>query len=122
MPYVEIVEYHGGQKLDAPSGTSIQTAEMIAENRREFRQGHPNEKEVIEGSRGGLYDGFRIHSVRLPGIFAQQEVLFGGDGQTLKIRHDSYDRAGYMPGVAVAVRRVLDETGLIYGIERFLTT
>lgn len=122
MPYVEIVEYHGGQKLDAPSGTSIQTAEMIAENRREFRQGHPNEKEVIEGSRGGLYDGFRIHSVRLPGIFAQQEVLFGGDGQTLKIRHDSYDRAGYMPGVAVAVRRVLDETGLVYGIERFLTT
>lgn len=122
MPYVEIVEYHGDRKLDAPSGTSIKTAELIAQNRKEFRQGHPSEKEVIEGARGGLYDGFRIHSVRLPGIFAQQEVLFGGDGQTLKIRHDSYDRAGYMPGVAVAVNRVMGETGLVYGIEHFLTT
>ncbi|MEO3945176.1 4-hydroxy-tetrahydrodipicolinate reductase [Gorillibacterium sp. CAU 1737] len=122
MPYVEIVEYHGGQKLDAPSGTSIKTAELIAQNRQEFRQGHPDEKEIIDGSRGGLYDGFRIHSVRLPGIFAQQEVLFGGDGQTLKIRHDSYDRAGYMPGVSVAVKRVMTERGLVYGIEHFLTS
>ncbi|WP_127588581.1 4-hydroxy-tetrahydrodipicolinate reductase [Paenibacillus koleovorans] len=120
MPHVEIIEYHGDQKLDAPSGTSVQTAEMIAANRKEFRQGNPEEKETIDGARGGLYSGFRIHSVRLPGVFAQQEVIFGGYGQTLKIRHDSYERAGYMPGVNIAVKRVMDVNGIVYGFEQFL--
>ena len=120
MPHVEIIEYHGDMKLDAPSGTSIKTAELIAANRPEFRQGNPAEHETIEGARGGYYNGFRIHSVRLPGVFAQQEVVFGGHGQTLKIRHDSYERAGYMPGVAVAVRKVMDVTGVVYGFEHFL--
>ncbi|MBC8081043.1 MAG: 4-hydroxy-tetrahydrodipicolinate reductase [Gorillibacterium sp.] len=120
LPHVEIVEYHGDQKLDAPSGTSIKTAELIAQNRQELRQGNPQEEETIEGVRGGLYQGFRIHSVRLPGIFAQQEVIFGGYGQTLKIRHDSFDRAGYMPGVAIAIDKVMGITGLVYGFEHFL--
>ncbi|WP_397327948.1 4-hydroxy-tetrahydrodipicolinate reductase [Paenibacillus arenilitoris] len=120
LPHVEIIEYHGDQKLDAPSGTSIKTAELIAEVRRELRQGNPNEEEVIEGARGGYYNGFRIHSVRLPGVFAQQEVVFGGHGQTLKIRHDSYDRAGYMPGVNVAVKKVMTYSGLIYGFEHIM--
>jgi 4-hydroxy-tetrahydrodipicolinate reductase len=120
MPHVEIIEYHGDQKLDAPSGTSVKTAELIAANRQELRQGNPHEEELIEGSRGGFYQGFRIHSVRLPGVFAQQEVVFGGYGQTLKIRHDSYERAGYMPGVAVACRKVLDYTGIVYGFEHFI--
>ncbi|MDI4645518.1 4-hydroxy-tetrahydrodipicolinate reductase [Cohnella hashimotonis] len=120
MPHVEIIEYHGDQKLDAPSGTSIKTAERIEETRRELRQGNPNEEEVIEGARGGYFGGFRIHSVRLPGVFAQQEVIFGGHGQTLKIRHDSYDRAGYMPGVATAVKKIVDVTGLVYGFEHLL--
>ncbi|GIP37442.1 4-hydroxy-tetrahydrodipicolinate reductase [Paenibacillus sp. J31TS4] len=120
MPHVEIIEYHGDQKLDAPSGTSVKTAEMIAANRQELRQGNPNEKETIEGSRGGYYEGFRIHSVRLPGVFAQQEVIFGGYGQTLKIRHDSYDRAGYMPGVNLSVKKVMQTTGMVYGFEHFL--
>ncbi|MFC5650782.1 4-hydroxy-tetrahydrodipicolinate reductase [Paenibacillus solisilvae] len=120
LPHVEIIEYHGEQKLDAPSGTSIKTAELISEARQELRQGHPNEKETIEGARGGYYNGFRIHSVRLPGVFAQQEVIFGGFGQTLKIRHDSYDRAGYMPGVNVAVKKVMTYTGLIYGFEHVM--
>ncbi|CAH1218317.1 4-hydroxy-tetrahydrodipicolinate reductase [Paenibacillus plantiphilus] len=120
MPHVEIIEYHGDQKLDAPSGTSIKTAELISEVRQELRQGNPKEKETIEGARGGHYDGFRIHSVRLPGIFAQQEVIFGGYGQTLKIRHDSYERAGYMPGVNVAVKKVMTYTGLIYGFEHVM--
>ena len=105
FPHLEIIEYHGDQKLDAPSGTSIKTAEMISEARQEFRQGNPKEEETIEGSRGGYYNGFRIHSVRLPGIFAQQEVIFGGHGQTLKIRHDSYERAGYMPGVKIGIQK-----------------
>jgi 4-hydroxy-tetrahydrodipicolinate reductase len=120
MPHVEIIEYHGDQKLDAPSGTSVKTAELISQARQELRQGNPAEEEIIEGSRGGYYDGFRIHSVRLPGIFAQQEVIFGGYGQTLKIRHDSYERAGYMPGVNMAVKKVMGYTGLIYGFENFI--
>ncbi|MFK7695724.1 4-hydroxy-tetrahydrodipicolinate reductase [Paenibacillus sp. HJGM_3] len=120
MPHVEIIEYHGDQKLDAPSGTSIKTAELIAANREEFRQGNPNETETIEGARGGLYNGFRIHSVRLPGVFAQQEVIFGGHGQTLKIRHDSYERAGYMPGVNIAVKKVMELQGIVYGFEHFI--
>ncbi|TYP77733.1 4-hydroxy-tetrahydrodipicolinate reductase [Paenibacillus methanolicus] len=120
MPHLEIIEYHGDQKLDAPSGTSIKTAELISEARGELRQGNPNEEEIIEGSRGGYYNGFRIHSVRLPGVFAQQEVVFGAFGQTLKIRHDSYDRAGYMPGVNHAVKKVMTYEGLIYGFEHIM--
>jgi 4-hydroxy-tetrahydrodipicolinate reductase len=120
MPHVEIIEYHGDQKLDAPSGTSIKTAELISRTRQEFRQGNPKEEETIEGARGGYYNGFRIHSVRLPGVFAQQEVIFGAFGQTLKIRHDSYDRAGYMPGVNVAVKKVMGLTGITYGFEHFI--
>ncbi|RJX38467.1 4-hydroxy-tetrahydrodipicolinate reductase [Paenibacillus pinisoli] len=120
LPHVEIIEYHGDQKLDAPSGTSIKTAELISQVRQELRQGNPKEEETIEGARGGYYNGFRIHSVRLPGVFAQQEVIFGGYGQTLKIRHDSYDRAGYMPGVNVAVKKVMTYTGLIYGFEHIM--
>jgi len=120
FPHVEIIEYHGDQKLDAPSGTAMMTAEWIARARTEFRQGNPQEEERLEGSRGGYYQGFRIHSVRLPGIFAQQEVIFGGNGQTLKIRHDSYERAGYMPGVKVAVKKVMELTGLVYGFEQLM--
>lgn len=120
LPHVEIIEYHGDQKLDAPSGTSIKTAELISRTRQELRQGNPEEEEIIEGSRGGYYNGFRIHSVRLPGIFAQQEVVFGAFGETLKIRHDSYDRAGYMPGVNIAVKKVIGIEGLIYGFEHFI--
>lgn len=120
FPHLEIIEYHGDQKLDAPSGTSVKTAELISEVREEIRQGNPKEEEVIEGSRGGYYNGFRIHSVRLPGIFAQQEVIMAEQGQALKIRHDSYDRAAYMPGVAIAVRKVLTYSGMIYGFEHFI--
>jgi 4-hydroxy-tetrahydrodipicolinate reductase len=120
FPNLEIIEFHGDQKLDAPSGTAVKTAEMISETREELKQGNPNETETIEGSRGGYFNGFRIHSVRLPGIFAQQEVVMGGFGQTLKIRHDSYDRACYMPGVDVAIQRVLDLTGITYGFEHFI--
>lgn len=120
LPHVEIVEYHGDQKLDAPSGTAVQTAEMIAKNRQKLNQGNPLEKEMLEGARGANYDGFRIHSVRLPGVYAQQEVIFGGFGQTLKIRHDSFDRAGYMPGVNTAIKKVMGIAKLVYGFEHLL--
>jgi len=120
FPDLEIIEYHGEQKLDAPSGTAIKTAELISEVRKEHRQGNPQEHETIDGARGGYYNGFRIHSVRLPGVFAQQEVVLGGFGQSLKIRHDSYDRAGYMPGVNVAVKKAMELSGIVYGFEHFI--
>ena len=120
LPHVEIIETHGDQKLDAPSGTSIKTAEMIAANREEIRQGNPKEEEVIEGARGGYYNGFRIHSVRLPGVFAQQEVIFGGYGQSLKIRHDSYERAKLHAGREDGYREGNGYTGLVYGFDHFI--
>lgn len=120
FPDVEIIEYHGDQKLDAPSGTAMKTAELISQVREEHRQGNLQEEEKIEGVRGGYYNGFRIHSVRLPGIFAQQEVIFGGFGQLLKIRHDSYERAGYMPGVNIAIKKVMQLEELICGFEHLL--
>ncbi|GGA23252.1 4-hydroxy-tetrahydrodipicolinate reductase [Paenibacillus physcomitrellae] len=120
FPHLEIIEYHGDQKLDAPSGTAVKTAEWIAGNREEIRQGNPREEETIEGARGGYYNGFRIHSVRLPGVFAQQEVIFGAHGESLKIRHDSYERSAYMPGVSHAVKRVMNYKGMLYGFEHLM--
>ncbi|MVP00012.1 4-hydroxy-tetrahydrodipicolinate reductase [Paenibacillus lutrae] len=119
-PHLEIIEYHGDQKLDAPSGTSVKTAEMISEIREEIRQGNPNEEEKLEGARGAYYNGFRIHSVRLPGVFAQQEVIMGAHGESLKIRHDSYERSAYMPGVNTAILKVMTYSGMIYGFEHFI--
>jgi 4-hydroxy-tetrahydrodipicolinate reductase len=120
MPHVEIIELHHDQKLDAPSGTAIKTAELIAEARRELRQGHPSEHESIPGARGAEYHGFRIHSVRLPGMVAHQEVLFGATGQTLSIRHDSISRESFMPGVNMAIKAVMNLDRLVYGLEHLL--
>lgn len=120
MPHVEIIELHHDQKLDAPSGTAIKTAELIQETREEIKQGHPREEEIIEGARGGYYNGFRIHSVRLPGLVAHQEVIFGHTGQTLRIRHDSINRESFMPGVNLAVKKVMEIERLIYGLEHIM--
>ncbi|TCS93368.1 4-hydroxy-tetrahydrodipicolinate reductase [Hazenella coriacea] len=120
LPHVEIIESHHDQKLDAPSGTAMKTAEMIAQQRPEFRQGHPEETERLEGARGAYTQGFRIHSVRLPGLVAHQEVLFGGSGQLLTIRHDSFNRESFMPGVQLAIEKVMDIDHLIFGLEHIL--
>ncbi|GAA4708857.1 4-hydroxy-tetrahydrodipicolinate reductase [Brevibacillus fulvus] len=120
MPHVEIIELHHDRKLDAPSGTAIKTAEMIAASRNTLRQGHPDEEESIAGARGADYDGFRIHSVRLPGLVAHQEVLFGATGQTLSIRHDSISRESFMPGVNMAIKAVVNLEQLVYGLEHLL--
>jgi len=120
MPHVEIIEMHHDKKLDAPSGTALKTAEMIAAVRQEISQGHPEEKETIPGARGGEYEGFRIHSVRLPGMVAHQEVLFGATGQTLSIRHDSISRESFMPGVNMAIKAVMNLNQLIYGLEHLV--
>jgi 4-hydroxy-tetrahydrodipicolinate reductase len=117
---IEIIELHHDQKLDAPSGTAVKTAEMISEVRKSKQQGHPNEKETIPGARGANFDGMHIHSVRLPGLIAHQQVLFGSEGQTLTIRHDSYNRASFMSGVKLAVDTVLKIDTLVYGLENII--
>jgi len=120
MPHVEIIESHHDRKLDAPSGTAVKTAELIAETRTELKQGHPEEKELLDGARGAYYQGFRIHSVRLPGLVAHQEVLFGGNGQLLTIRHDSFNRESFMPGVRLAIEKVMELDHLVYGLENIM--
>ncbi|WML59948.1 4-hydroxy-tetrahydrodipicolinate reductase [Neobacillus sp. PS2-9] len=117
---VEIIEMHHDQKLDAPSGTAVKTAEMISAVRAAKRQGHPNEKETLPGARGAEFDGMHVHSVRLPGLVAHQQVLFGSDGQTLTIRHDSYNRSSFMSGVKVAVESVMKNSSFVYGLENIL--
>lgn len=120
LPHVEIIEMHHDQKLDAPSGTAIKTLELIAKEREKMGQGHPNEHETIAGSRGGDYEGMRVHSVRLPGYVAHQQVIFGGLGQTLTIRHDSINRESFMPGVVLSCKEVMKYEGMVYGLENLL--
>lgn len=115
FPYVEIVELHHNQKADAPSGTAIKTAEMLV-----AEKATGEEKETVSGARGGEINQVHIHSVRLPGLVAHQEVIFGGQGQTLTIRHDSIDRTSFMPGVVMAIKAVQNRSGLTYGLENLL--
>lgn len=120
MPDVEIIELHHDNKLDAPSGTAELTAKMISEVRPSHRQGHPDEQERLAHVRGADFDGIRIHSVRLPGYVAHQEVIFGGLGQTLTIRHDSTGRDSFMPGVVLACKKVRNLRGLTVGLDKIL--
>ncbi len=120
FPDVEIIEMHHDQKLDAPSGTAYKTAQMIAEVRPSHKQGHPNEEETIAGARGASFDGIPIHSVRLPGLIAHQQVLFGGEGQLFTLRHDSFNRQSFMSGVTFSINQVMDLTELVYGLENIL--
>ena len=120
MPDVEIIELHHDKKLDAPSGTAELTAKMIAEVREQHKQGHPDEEEKMPHVRGADYEGIRIHSVRLPGYVAHQEVIFGGLGQTLTIRHDSTGRDSFMPGVVLACKKVRNLKGLTIGLDKLL--
>ncbi|WP_338749646.1 4-hydroxy-tetrahydrodipicolinate reductase [Bacillus sp. FJAT-52991] len=117
---VEIIELHHDQKLDAPSGTALKTTQMMSQVREAKKQGHPEEKETISGARGANIDGMHVHSVRLPGLIAHQQVIFGADGQTLTIRHDSYNRASFMSGVKVCVETVMNVKTLIYGMEHII--
>ena len=117
----EIIELHHNQKKDAPSGTAIKTALMMSQAKETFKKGNCPEVETIEGSRGGTsYSDIQIHSVRMPGYIASQEVIFGSSGQIFKIRHDSMDRQCYMGGVLLAVRHVVENNDFIYGLENIL--
>jgi len=119
--HVEIIELHHNQKADAPSGTAIQTAQMLSEIGKTYNSPAVEETEHLPGARGSLAsDGIRIHSVRLPGLIAHQEVIFGAAGQIYTLRHDTSDRACYMPGVLLAIRKVLQLKSLVYGLEKIL--
>jgi 4-hydroxy-tetrahydrodipicolinate reductase len=120
-PAAEVIELHHAGKVDAPSGTALRTAQAIAAARRhEPGQSQPPSRESVSGARGGEVEGVRVHSVRLPGLVAHQEVIFGGQGELLTIRHDSLDRASFMPGVLLAVRAAPSRPGLTVGLEPLL--
>ena len=120
MPRVEIIEYHHDKKADAPSGTALKTADFIYAQNPHINAQKLDEKELIPGARGGAKHRIPIHSVRLPGYLAHQEVILGGLGQTLTIRHDTLSRESFMPGVILCIRKVVALKGLIYGMENVL--
>jgi 4-hydroxy-tetrahydrodipicolinate reductase len=119
--HVEIIELHHNQKADAPSGTAIQTAQMLGELGQTFNTSSAPETEHIAGARGAMMaENIRLHSVRLPGLVAHQEVIFGAMGETYTLRHNTSDRTCYMAGVLLAIRKVIQLKHLIYGIEKLL--
>ncbi len=119
--HAELIELHHNQKADAPSGTCIKTAELIEDLGKEFNHTDITEKETAAGCRGSLRtSGLRIHSIRLPGLVAHQEVLFGAPGETYSLRHDTIQRSAYMPGVLHTIRKVRNIEGLVYGLERLI--
>lgn len=123
FPEAEVIELHHCNKKDAPSGTAVRTAEIIAEARAprvSEAPGRETEMPGAEGARGALVDGVPVHSVRSMGFVASQEVIFGSLGQTLTIRHDSWDRTSYMPGVLLGIRSVGERDGLVVGLETFM--
>lgn len=114
----EIVELHHDRKQDAPSATALRTAEAMAKARDRFQEGISTE--TLPGVRGGATHGIHVHSVRLPGVVASQEVIFGGLGQLLTIRHDTFSRESFMPGVLLAIRKVGGLRGLVHGLDRLI--
>jgi 4-hydroxy-tetrahydrodipicolinate reductase len=119
--HVEIIELHHNQKADAPSGTAIKTAQMLAELGKQFNPAQVEEKEEMPGAKGAVTDdNIRIHSVRLPGLIAHQEMIFGAPGQIYTLRHDTSDRSCYMPGVLLSIRKVTELKTLVYGLENIL--
>ncbi|WP_027346026.1 4-hydroxy-tetrahydrodipicolinate reductase [Hamadaea tsunoensis] len=119
---IEIIEQHHPQKLDAPSGTALRTAEIIAAARKEAGQGDMPDatRDLMDGARGATVEGVHVHSVRARGLVAHQEIIFGTQGETLTIRHDSFDRSSFMPGVVLAIRSVISRPGLTVGLDALL--
>lgn len=118
---VEIVELHHPGKADAPSGTARRTAELVGQARAGMPAMPDATTESLDGARGALVDGVRVHAVRMAGMVAHQEVILGGEGETLTLRHDSYDRASFMPGVLLGVRQIGTRPGLTVGLDALLS-
>jgi 4-hydroxy-tetrahydrodipicolinate reductase len=117
--HAEIIELHHDRKLDAPSGTALRTAELMAGSGQSFQACHVSQ-EKVNHVRGGEHKGIHLHSVRLPGLLAHQEVLFGGEGEVFTLRHDSMSRVSFMPGVMYAVRNISKVSGLAVGLEEIM--
>lgn len=117
---VEIIEMHHDRKLDSPSGTAMRTAEMLAETLLPSQNDTLPTKETVAGARGASYQHIPIHAIRLPGLVAHQQIIFGSLGETLTIRHDSMDRLCFMPGILLACKKVMELKQLIYGLENIL--
>jgi len=120
MASAEVIELHHDQKVDAPSGMAVATVRAMREARGEDFNEANTTKLLLDGARGGAEGGIHVHSVRLPGLVAHQEVIFGGLGQILTIRHDSTSRESFMPGVVLAVTEVVKRSGLVYGLDRLM--
>jgi len=121
LPHVEIIELHHDGKVDSPSGTALRTAEMLAESiKTNTVEQNKSKRETIPGARGATYHGIPIHAVRLPGLLAHEQIIFGNAGETLTLRHDSIDRQCFMPGVCLACEKVLTLDSLVYGLEEIL--
>jgi 4-hydroxy-tetrahydrodipicolinate reductase len=119
--HVEIIELHHNQKADAPSGTAIKTAQMLSELGKTYNPPQVKESETVDGARGGkVGENIPVHSIRLPGLIAHQEVIFGAPGEIYTLRHDTSDRSCYMAGVLLAIRRVTQLKNLVYGLEKIL--
>jgi 4-hydroxy-tetrahydrodipicolinate reductase len=118
--YAEVIEKHHDKKADAPSGTAMNTAQAMAAARGKPFEHQELRKETLKGTRGGHIEGISIHSVRLPGFLAHQEVIFGTVGQTLTVRHDTISREAFMPGVTMAIKHVVKAKGLVHGLENLL--
>ncbi len=119
FPHVEIIEMHHDAKADSPSGTAIKTAEMIAAVKQKV-QPKVKDKAILPNSRGALFEDIHIHAVRLPGIVADQQVIFGGLGETFTLSHRTINREAFMPGVMLACKKVLELDRLVYGLEEIL--
>jgi 4-hydroxy-tetrahydrodipicolinate reductase len=120
MGAAEIIELHHDGKVDAPSGTAVATAHAMVEARGDTFADPPTTTVLLDGARGGVTGGIHVHSVRLPGLVAHQEVIFGGPGQILTLRHDSISRESFLPGVVMAVKEVTKRSGLVYGLDRLM--
>jgi 4-hydroxy-tetrahydrodipicolinate reductase len=120
LPNAEVIEMHHDKKLDAPSGTGIRTAELISEARKSTRNPDPTKVVKFEGARGALVDDVPVHSVRLPGLVAHQTVMFGGEGEVLKLHHDSMNRLSFMEGVKLAVHRVRELDSYVVGLDALM--
>lgn len=122
FPDVEIIELHHNHKYDAPSGTAVLTVKLINEAKEaaQVKASEDKTRESLPGARGAKVDDVTIHSVRLPGYVAHQEVLFGGYDETLTLRHDSLSRLSFMPGVVLACKKIKEKKGLVYGLEHYL--
>jgi len=120
MPHVEIIEMHHDAKADSPSGTALRTAELLAEGSDHLNQPEKGSRENVKGARGANYRHVPIHAVRLPGLLAHEQIIFGSPGETLTLRHDSIDRVCFMPGVCVACEKVMTLNKLVVGLEQVL--